>query len=789
MNPLQFIYLRLRSTLLAAAALAGFLCPATTAAQTRDGAVEGIVVAADGAPIGTATVEATGVPIPTPRLVDTDPSGHFRIDRLPPGRYRIRVQRIGFREVARSVEVQEGETVSVELVMELDAIPVAPLSVDAERARIHFESEAGSTVRRLEREELRRIPGLAEADVLRAVESLPGVVSTSDYSAAFNVRGGSADQNLILLDGLPVYNPFHLGGLFGVFNTDMVRRADLMAGGFPAEYGGRVSSVLSVESDAGPDEFRAQGGVSLLAARLALGGPLPTAVTEGLGLRSARARISARRSYFDFLLEPVVEFPYHLTDVQGYIEAETRSGGRFTVTAYTGADVLDLTRLHSEDVPLRVRWNWGNDLVGLGWRRPIAGGEVRVRAGFSRFDTAIRFPDFDDTRFGSSIAQGLLRLDLDLPATRVFALQTGVEAGRTGYDNLAESGGTTFVGGHDAGWFGGAYLQGRWRPSEGWLVELGARGDGWSPDAPGAGAVLVIAPRFALKRFLADGDAALKLAAGRYTQFLHSLRDEELPIGIDIWVTTGHQAPHLLSDQVQVGFERFFDGGWSVSLEGYYRLFDGVTAANPADDPNRPDDDMIRGEGRSYGADFLLRRDAADGVTGWVTVSWLRAVRTFPDALAAVDPAPTITYPPVFDRRIDVDVVLRVPLPGSLEGGLRWNYGSGLPYTRPVTSYAILAHSPLRGKIIPDDDGKEDLGIHLGPRNSERYPAYHRLDLSLRRKFTPRWGSITPYLNVLNVYNRKNVLFYFYDYERTPPIRSGVTMFPILPTLGVEVAF
>src|SRR5690606_32951268 len=152
--------------------------------------------------------------------------------------------------------------------------------------------------------------GLAEADVLRAVELLPGVVSTSDFSSAFNVRGGSADQNLILIDGFPIFNPFHLGGLFSVFNSDAIARAELLAGGFGAEYGGRVSSVLNVESDAGaPERVEVAGGVSLLATRLLVRAPLPERLGEG-------SRVGpGRRSYFDVLLPPLADFPYHLTDL------------------------------------------------------------------------------------------------------------------------------------------------------------------------------------------------------------------------------------------------------------------------------------------------------------------------------------------------------------------------------------------------------------------------------------------------------------------------------------------
>jgi hypothetical protein len=196
------------------------------------------------------------------------------------------------------------------------------------------------------------------------------VVTTSDFSSAFNVRGGSADQNLILLDGQPVFNPTHLGGFFSVFNADMIERAELQSGGFPARFGGRVSSVLDIHSDPGDGQLNVDAGISLLATRLAVGAGLPESLEEKAGLRDARWRVSGRRSYFDQVLKAAFDFPYHLTDLQGVFEGWTRGGDRVALTAYTGRDVLELTRLDPEDFPLRIDWKWGNDLVGLSFTNP-----------------------------------------------------------------------------------------------------------------------------------------------------------------------------------------------------------------------------------------------------------------------------------------------------------------------------------------------------------------------------------------------------------------------------------
>lgn len=753
------------------------------------GSVEGRVRDDQGAAVYTASVVLWG-PESIPRVADTDRLGSFRLLGLPPGTYRLDASRLGHQPLSREVAVAAGARIELELVLTRAAVGVEGVSVEADRsrARLRFEEVAGRTVHELGIEDLRRIPGVAEADVMRAIEVLPGVLTTSDFSSSFHVRGGSSDQNLILLDNVPILSPFHLGGFFSVFNADMMARASLSSGGFPARFGGRVSSVLEIESDPGTGEFQVDAGVSLLASRVAVGDGF-----DGLGLTDARWRVSARRSYFDVLLRPVFAFPYHLTDLQGVFEGWTPGGDRIRISAYSGADVLDLSQLDGESFPLRIDWSWGNDLIGGTWSRARrGGGSLEVTAGFTQYGTALAFPDFADTRFRSRVRDALLKADLVSLSGARWKLGTGASLERLSYDNLAETGGTVFNRGLGSGWLAGAYYQAEWVDPSRWVLELGARIDGWMPE-PGD-PVVELAPRLAVKRFLFDGDVAVKGAVGRYSQFVHSIRDEELPIGLDVWVLSGARAPRVVSDQVQAGVETFL-GDWQLAAEAYHRRFDGVLTINSAEDPNQDDDDLLRGRGTSWGWDVLARKDG-DGVSGWVALSWLRARRTFPDVLSPAEPRPEVTYAPVFDRRVDLDLVLRFPVGGGWLGGLRWNFGSGRPYTRALGSYAYYAPRLVgeNGRLYWQgaSDNSDTFGgyaVLLGERNGARYPSYHRLDASVRKDFVKSWGRFTPYLDVLNLYNRKNVLFYFYEYEQNPPTRSGISMFPLLPTIGLEVGF
>lgn len=771
--------------------LTAVTCGATSlAAQTAS--LSGTVVSdSAGRGLAGAVVSLSGA---ASRIVETDSLGAFRFVGLPPGAYEVVATLIGHEAARARVTLAPDERARVTLRMTLQVIAIEGVNVEVERARQRFREEAGATIREIDRPSVKLIPGVAESDVLRAVEVLPGVVSTSDFTAAFNVRGGSADQNLILLDGFPVYNPFHLGGLFSVFNSDMLERAELLAGGFPARYGGRVASVLTVTSDVGGPGRDVDAGVSLLASRLAWGEGLPDPMTDMLGLESARARVSLRRSYFDQVLRPLVDFPYHLTDAQLFAEALTRDNARLTLTGYAGSDVLDFREFSSDDFPLRLLWRWGNDMIGAAYDRRVgARGQLVLRAGYSRFETDLRFPDFGDTRFDSRIGQAVLRGDVTLPLDSALVVSLGGQLDRYAYRNRAESGGTVFRQGRETAWAPAGYGQVEWRPTDTWLLEAGARVDGWAPKSVPASVEL--APRVALKRFFGP-DAAVKLALGRYTQHVHSLRDEELPLGIDIWIIAGERAPAVISDQAQLGVERFFGDGWHAALEGYWREFDGVVTNNFADDPNLPFDDVLPGTGRSYGADLLLEKRSG-AVDGWLALSLVKATRTFPDFVAGVEPAPEVTYPPIFDRRVEADLLLRYPLPWGLDGGLRWTVGTGLPYTRPLASYDFWDYGIVSGQIGPDDradggggeEGDPPIAVALGERNAERYPPYQRLDVSFRRSWSKSWGEIRGALDLVNVYNRRNVLFYFFQYDETPAVRSGVSMFPVLPTVGVEVSF
>jgi len=766
-----------------------------------DGLLRGRVRSEVAVPIEDATVRLALAADTTRRhITGTDRLGYFAFHDLTPGRYTLSVARIGYALHEQGVDMVPGSDLHMEVALAEQAVELAGVLAEGRRSRQRerYERSGGVTVQEMNRQELKAIPGVAEPDPMKSVEVLPGVTRVSDFTAAFNVRGGSADQNLILLDGMPIFNPFHAMGLFSVFNGDMVQRAELHSGGFPAEFGGRTSSVLRVESDLGDGELGVDAGVSLIASRAAVKGGLSEDLRERLGLASARWRVSGRRSYLDVLTRPFLNapFPYRLNDLQGAFEAWTRNGDRVRITGYSGRDIIDIADLailggDATDEPpdisiFNTEWRWGNDAVGASWTRPLPdGGAVDLHGSLSRFNSNFEFDEVGDFYVTTEISRASFGGDLEQRPAPRLSWKSGWVVGRLKHHNAIEGAiPEAFPTGREDGTEAGVYSQVRWSPNPDWLLESGLRLDHWRPGD--ASATTVVSPRFALKRFLGDGSWAVRAAAGRYSQFILSVRDEKLPVSPEWWMLSGAAAPVLVSEQLQAGFEGFagMNDDWFVSLEGYYRRFEGLAAQDWADDPDDPTDDLMSGKGRAYGADLMIRRDLGE-TTGWLSVSLLKAEHTFRDTGSGLDPAPLIRYAPVFDRRLDIDLVLRRNLPWGVETGLRWNFGTGLPYTRPLGLFSIYRTQMVDLLVDPT----YATGVVHGPRNGERYPVQHRLDVTFRRTWEKGWGRITPYLNVINAYNRRNVLFYSFNYRPKTPVRNGVSMLPILPTIGVEVSF
>ena len=739
------------------------------AAQQAPGTVRGTVTASGtGEPLALATVFALGAG----RSTTTDESGRFVIAGIAAGPQRLRIRLIGYRPVERDVEVPAGGDAT--LAVSLDVAPVSlnevrVLAGHGDRERFERTAEVGTFS--IGGGMIGAVPAVGEADVMRTVQLLPGVLGRHDYTAGYNVRGGESDQNLVLLDGYPVYNPFHLGGLFGTFLEATVQDATLHTGGYPASYGGRLSSVLEVTSrEEARRGVHGEVSTSLLATSAAVGGLLADARTSW--------NVAARRTYAD-LLAPLAgrSLPYHFRDAQLHLSHLLPWGGTLALTAYDGVDVLDgelpqdTDSIYSGD---RYRYDWGNTVVGLAWTQPL--GErtlVTQRLSRSRFGSTL------DLGSGSRILFNRLT-DLRLAGS----LTTQLGAHRVGvghewsrletrfYDrsprttvtlqNLAQ--GTDLLA---------LWADDVWQVSPRLLLRPGVRVE----RASAAGETSVL-PRASAKFFLRP-DLALSAAAGRAGQAVHSLRREDTPVNLfDYWMASDRHVPVSYADHLVAGAERWFGSVRLARIEAFHKRYRGLVEADPADDPIVRGDEFRDARGRSYGIDVLVRQLESERLGGWIAYTWTVASRAVGDT----------AFWAAQDRRHNLNVVASWQQDDAWTWSARFAFGSGTPYTPIAGQLRQVEYDPLSGEFGNGAD-RGDLVPVGGDRNGRRLPNYHRLDLGISRVVRHREVTLIPSLQVVNVYNRHNVFRYSYDYTDAPPTRKAVSQLPLLPTLGLTVEF
>lgn len=730
--------------------------PATPAfAQTERSLAGAVLTAADSTPLVGARVRL----LEPGQMTSTDLHGRFRFARVPRRVLTLVVERIGI--VPDTLTIGPDVT-TVTLYVRTRAVMLPPVtSVGQPSARERFEHAAQTSTTTLDASEIAAVPGVAEADVARTVQLLPGTVARHDFTTGLNVRGGETDQNLIRLDGIPVFNPTHLGGLYSTFEPAAVRAVEFITGGFPAGYGGRLSSVLDVTLRDGANDHRLSGGLSLLSARALAEGPLVGGATYLLG---------GRRTYADKLADNFSDdpFTYYFADGIGKLTVPLGRGGSIAATGYWGRDQLDIPWLEpTEDAAgIDLALHWGNRLAGLTLRLPVGPAVFEQNASVSAFATRQAFePDVQSFTNTARVWSLQTAVGMSLGPRHLLRLGGGWERYRMVYHirNDAIEQDVSLLQYEPEVWSG--FVDEQWRPADALLIRPGVRVE----YVKGAG-VTTVAPRLAVKAFL-NRDFALTGSAGRYYQAIQSISDPELPINIyEIWIGANAVVPVARSDHLVGGFERWFGPGTSLTIEGYYKTFSGLAIRNLFDDPKLVGDEFEIGDGDAKGFDVLLRRHTG-AVRGWIAYSFTRTIRR-----TASD-----TFPPGHDRRHTLDVVAEAPGPLGSRLGLHWGYGSPLPYTAIEGAWLHRDYNPVTNSY--DDFEDEPIGTRL---NRARYPHYSRLDLSLRWELAALGGTLRPFVQVVNLYNRTNVFVYRFDYRSVPPTRSGLSQLPFLPTLGVE---
>ncbi|MBD3285356.1 TonB-dependent receptor plug domain-containing protein, partial [candidate division WOR-3 bacterium] len=694
--------------------------------------------------------------------------------------------------------VTEGQKLRRDFSLETRAVGVEGVEITAVRARFEHEVDVG--VKRMDFTQMRQIPGFVEQDLFRSLEMLPGVISVSDYTAALYIRGGTADQNLILLDGVTVYNPYHLLGFFSTFILESLKGAELYTGGFPAEYGGAVSSVLDVQMKAGNSERVAGSAeIGLLTSKAVIEGPLPWGKGSWL--------FAGRRTYIDLVtwsLDKIfakaiensgletIYLPYHFYDLNAKVNWDASERSRFTVSGFFGDDVLNFD--FEDESGLLFRW--GNGTLGARWRylftpqlfSVLAFNASRYRIASDISETWSGGSGFYEGDSGSAtytLKSGIGELGLQwrlswFPSplhTLEFGLEgKGIEIGNS-YEESGEQFNpdstwrTVFINQKDTFWLASAYLQDKWEPTPLWVIEAGVRGDYFS-----SGSYLRVSPRLGIKRRITV-DWAVKAGTGLYYQYFYvpMPRDEmmlKMPIQFfQQWTAVDERYPPLQSVLLTLGTEHLMKNDMSVSGEVYYKDLRNLREGDPfgGDGPFADTADITPGQGYSYGAEVLFKyRDS------WLGYSYSLTRYRFGEG---------DWYYPLHDSRHNLNFSLALPLgKKGWEFTSAWVFSSGFPFTAQVGWH----------QYVGEDDYITWIPIS-GEKGGYRYPAYHRLDVGFTKSFKmfSRYDAEF-YVQVLNAYARRNVLFYEYD----EPDEDGITerepmyMLPVpIPSIGIRARF
>lgn len=747
--------------LLAGSARAQTLDPIAVQDSTRITAmVRGIVLdaATDEPLIG------VRVSIPELKLGDiSSAEGEFEL-RAPRGLYTLRATQAGYSDKELTIWIFGDTTIRVALLTR--TVRGEEVTIESSRER-QLEERSVSRVT-VTPETLDRIPAVGgEKDLFRVLQLMPGIKSLSEISSGLYIRGGSPDQNLIRLDGAVIYNPSHMFGFFSTFNTDAISGIELYKGGYPAEYGGRLTSVLNVATkEANRDSIAGQTSISVISAKQTLEIPF----YDGSLL------LSGRRTYIDAflnligaeaLLESGQRLPqYYFYDVNAKLTQNFGEWDRLSLSTYFGHDVLGYPQQRGSSINL----SWGNTMAALNWTHIFS---EKLFSNSTLSYTGYRsgsFGNFTNNGFefenGVKELNGQLNFDYKPDASNNYECGAGVSRFEFSFFNSVGTTNQPLKDTSGIPFYFNAFFQHDWRLTDKWQVLYGVRGE-WMQLSD----VVTIDPRLTISyKFLPAW--SLKLSAGVYHQYFHLASLGEFSF-FDLWIPAVAPLPPARSDQFILGLSGYPMEGYYTSVEAYYKPLKNIVDYNETKFLSNDVSEIFpRGSGKAYGVElFFEKREGA--LTGWIgyTLAWVR--HQFDEINKGME------FSPKYDQRHDVQLVANYKFNDRWEVGATWVYATGQAYTSALGYYDVG---------LDEVDFNASLTVP-GSRGNQRLPGYHRMDASAGYSFS-MWGyPAKASLQIFNVYNHRNVWFRAVDADERPPIVEDILLLPILPTLGIEVRY
>lgn len=721
--------------------------------------------------------------------VTSDLDGYYSLSKVPAGNYRLLVSSLEYEPASAEVTIENGKIITRNFMLEPKVVSLGTAEVSTERDQ--QERKVNMSIETIRPADLKRIPSFGgQPDLVQALQVLPGFVSTGDQGGQLYIRGGSPVQNKVLLDGMIVYNAFHSIGLFSVFDSDVISNADVYTGAFSAKFGGRISSVMDISTrDGNKQQLTGKVGASPFGAKILVEGPLMRLNEQGTGISYI---LSLKHSYleetskvlYDYVNRDGQGLPFNFTDGYGKISFSGGGGSKFSLFGFRFSDQVSYQALS------RLGWtNWGG---GGNFVVVPSGSSILMNGHFaaSQYDISLqeegvpdRYSSVDGFNFGLDFKYVLGEDDVQY-GMEVVGMRTDFRTFNLLGVGVEQEENTTEFGG---------YVDYRIHRDR-WIVNPSFRMQYYSSLAR-----FRPEPRIGIK-YKWNERLRLKLAAGLFSQNIISSNSDRDVVNLFYGFLAGpsnlqtqmtqpngdsREVRHSLQTASHVvgGFEFDLTEHFNINVEGYLKDFTQLTNPNRnklfednADNADVPADlrkDFIVETGYAVGADVVLKYENR------ATYLWLVY------GLANVDRWDGFRwYDPVFDRTHNINLVASQGWgDGAWEASARWNLGSGLPFTQTqgyfqppnvaegIGSDYILANSP-------------ELGLQFAGLNEGRLPAYHRLDLSIRRDFQPTPNQeVSVSLGVTNAYSRRNV---FYINRITG---ERVDQLPFLPSLGIDWSF
>jgi hypothetical protein len=697
----------------------------------------------------------------------TDVNGFFNITNVPVGKHTLFVTYVGYDTLRQEIVLKDKQILNQKLEISPSSVQIETVTVSADRQEM--KTEVKVSVTKITPKDIKIIPAIGgEPDLAQYLQVLPGVVFTGDQGGQLYIRGGSPIQNKVLLDGMIVYNPFHSIGLFSVFDTDLMRNADIYTGGFGAQYGGRISSIMDITTKDG-NKNRLAGKVSTntFGSKLMLEGPFFKKGGNSSFIMSAKTSYLDKSSKLLYTYIDTAGLPYSYTDLYGKISVNSSNGSKWSLFGYNYRD-----KVSYKDVS-NLGWKSGG--IGSNFILVPSGNSTIIEGAFAYSSYLIRLEE----AIVNPRQSGINGFNLGLNFTTFNAdneLQYGLEVlgYQTDFDFTNATGLLTEQKENSTELSG--FIRYKIKTNK-LILDPGIRIYKYNSIAA------TFEPRLGAK-FLATDNLRFKLAAGKYSQNLVSTNSDQDVVNLFYGFLS---APDNLPDEFKgeevvnglqmanhliLGLEYDISSKIDFNLEGYVKDFTQLTNINK-DKLTLSDPDFIVEEGLAKGVDLVLKYNDPKFYF-WLVYSLGHITRSGED----------IEYNPHFDRRHNVNLVstYKFGVQKNWSFDARWNIGSGFPFTQTQGFYPSMDFSDGINTNYTSESG--ELGIIYASLNEGRLPWYHRLDIALKKEqklskhSTFEWN-----VGVTNVYNRENI-FYFnrIEYKR-------VNQLPFMPSAGMSLSF